>query len=349
LSEDWGGEVPIVPISAKTGKGVDNLLEVVSLQADILDLGAAPNVAGRCYVLETQFERGRGAVATLLCQHGSVSVGDYFVCGETSGRVSSIIDSRGRKLKKVGPSLPVQISGFDELAQAGDLFEIVSKQEYRKGGRVGAQRVPGVTPLLSQESVINILIKADTDSSRGALVESIQKLSKKLGNQLSIVQSAVGLVNESDISFASTTGSMVLAFHVKVEPKAVDLAKKLTVDIRSFDIIYKLLEDLEEYAQSKQKKEVVIKKVGEAEVLKVFDIKGFGKIAGSQVKSGHFVKKGTVVVYRDGEKIGEGTIKSLQREKKTVSEVKAGYECAFTVDSFDAWQEGDRVECYAQQ
>ncbi|MGB8366979.1 MAG: translation initiation factor IF-2, partial [Candidatus Babeliales bacterium] len=345
LPEEWGGSAICIPVSAKLGQGVDQLLDMIILQAQIMELRASWTGSGKGYVLEAKFEKGRGPVATVICQHGILKIGDYFKCGQTGGKVNSLIDSYGKSVKKVGPSIPVQVAGFVNLPEVGDYFEAIKKEEYLqlKIGR-GARKLES-RQLINQEA-INLLLKTDTNSSKEAVLDSLNKLSKKSEKKLNIVFSGVGDINESDVEFAFNTGSSIIGLHIKAEANALSLAKRRNVSIFLFDIIYKLLEELEKQAKKEPKIKIVSTKIGEAIVLRVFDIKGVGVIAGTYVKEGRFSRDGKVIAWRGKEKVGEGKIVSLQREKKAVKEVHAGYECGFRVDGFNGWQIDDRVECY---
>lgn len=345
--EGWGGETMILPVSAKTGAGIDQLLESILIQSELMDLRANLSAAGHCYILESQFERGRGPIATVLCQQGSVKVGDYFVAGDVVGHITTITDGYAKRLSQVGPSVPVRIAGFEALPQAGDLFLVVSKSEYLKlrGNRSLRGNVIAQKSAHNVEAVIRIILKTDTDSSRGAILDALHKVAQKYKNMIAIVQAGVGEVNESDIVLADTTKSMIITFNVKPEANALGLAKKLGVPIKEFGIIYKLLEEVESSAERLIKREIAYTKVGEAEVRVVFDIKKTGKIAGSYIKSGHFFRGAQVRILRHNKKVGEGKVKSLQRDRKSVNEISAGHECAFIVDGFNDWIEGDRVEC----
>ena len=346
LPEEWGGDVIYVPISAKMGTGINQLLEMVILQAQMMELRASTTDPAKGFVLESKLERGRGPVATIICQHGEVNLGDYFVCGKTSGHISSMVDSYGRRITKAGPVIPVQVAGFEELPSAGDYFEVVSKEDYRKAKSASAGRrtIPGKRFI--HEGGINLIIKADTDSSKEALIDSIDKLSKRLNNGFNIIYSGVGDISEGNVEFAFNTGSQIVGLHVKTETNATSLAQRRSITIMHHDIIYKLLESLEARAESIKEIEMVRTKIGEAFVLRVFDIKKIGVVAGSYVKDGRFSRDGYAVVFRDDKKVGEGKITSLQREKKVVKEVHAGYECGFIVEGFSDWQVDDRVECY---
>jgi translation initiation factor IF-2 len=346
LPEEWGGSVICMPISAKLGQGVDQLLEIVALQSEIMELKTDLTAAALGYVLESKIEKGRGSVATVLLQRGTISIGDYFVCGKTGGKVSSIVDSHGEQRRSVGPSVPVQIAGFQELPQAGDIFEAVSKDDYRKNKAL-AHEVKIVAPkALVTQGAINLIVKTDTNSSKEALIESIAKLSLKSEKGFNIIYSGVGNINESDVALAADTSSELFGLHVKAEPGAISLAQKNSLQIYSFDIIYKLLEHIEKIAEAAKEVKMVKKKIGEAVVRKVFDIKNLGVIAGCYVREGIISREGTIVVWRGKYKIGEGAITSLQRDKKSVKEVHAGFECGFIVQGFTQWQEDDRAECF---
>jgi translation initiation factor IF-2 len=348
LPEDWGGDVICVPISAKLGKGVDQLLEMLLLQAQIMELRADTSGPAHGYVLEAKLEKGRGIVATIICQRGTLAVGDHFKAGATVGKVTSLVDSHGRRLQSVSPSIPVLVAGFESLPEAGDMFEVIDKDTYKKVRLALEVRKSFAPKATGAKDAFNIIVKTDTNSSKEALVSSIEKISKKLEKGYNIIQSGVGSITESDVMLASNTGSKIIALHVKPEVSAAQLAARLGVEIKLFEIIYKLLEDLEAVSESAKEIKKVKTKIGEAVVLKVFDIKNLGVIAGCYIKEGRFNKDGTVIVYRGNRKVGEGPIKSLQRERKQVKEAHAGYECGFLVDGFDAWQPDDRVECYLE-
>ncbi len=349
LPEEWGGQTVVMPISAKLGQGIDELLEVVILQAQLMDLKANLTVSARGYVLESKLEKGRGPVATVICQHGTLKVGDYFAAGEATGRISSMVDSDGKRVTKIGPSVPVQIAGFSKLAHAGDIFEVHPQKVIKKGIPTVQQRADLLLRKAgtSKEADIDIILKADNASSREAAVNSLSRLSFDHGS-IAIIQSGVGDISESDAMFAADTGALIYGFHVRVQPNATEIIRKKQVTVKTFDIIYKLIEDVEALLEARKPIEMINKKIGEATVLKVFDIKNLGVIAGSIVKSGRFTKKGTVKVFRGKEKIGEGPIKSLQRERKSVKEVHSGFECGFLIDGFNDFEVDDRVECYEE-
>lgn len=346
VPEEWGGDVIFVPLSAKLGTGVDKLLEMIILQSQIMELRADVSGSGRGYVLESKLEKGRGPVATVLFQHGNAHVGDYFVAGNTQGRITSMVDSYGKRIESVGPAVPVQVAGFTELPEAGDFFEIVDKTTYLKSRQTAPVAKTQPMMRVADQGSIKLIVKTDSNSSKEALLESIEKLSKKSEKGFTIINSGLGNVLESDVELAADTGSRIITLHVKTEPNAATLAQRLGVTIDVYDIIYKLLESLEELAERGKEIKYIRKKIGEAVVRKVFDIKNLGVIAGSYIKEGIFTREGTVVAFRSNKKIGGGKIVSLQRDKKNVKEVHTGYECAFMVEGFNDWEVDDRVECY---
>ncbi len=348
LSEDWGGKTICVPISAKLGTNVDQLLEMVVLQAQLMELKAEAHGPAKAYVLEAKIEKGRGPVATVISRHGQIKVGDYFACGSTFGHVSTLIDSYGKRRSSVGPSVPVQVAGFADLPNAGDFFEVIDKEAYRKARMASTGYQSGAEKNLMQEGAINIIIKADSNLSKEALVESIHKVSKQFEKGFNIIYAGVGDITESDVALAANTDSKIYGMHVKSELNAVTLAKRNSVSLFFFDIIYKLLEDLERIAHASKEIKMVRKKIGEAVVRKVFEVKNVGVIAGSYINDGIFTKGALVVGWRGKQKLGEGKIKSLQRDRNSVKEVHKGFECGFVVSEISDWQEDDRAECYIE-
>ncbi|KKP36005.1 MAG: Translation initiation factor IF-2 [candidate division TM6 bacterium GW2011_GWF2_32_72] len=350
LPEEWGGDVISVPVSAKTGKGVDKLLEMISLQAEMMDLKADASVPARGFVLESKVEVGRGAVATIICKHGTLQVGDYFVCGKTVGRVTSMTNSYNERLKSVGPSIPVLVAGFEALPAAGDFFEVVSAEEY-KNKRF---EKPASKPFLGfdfGQEYYGLILKGDTHSSVEAIEESINKLNPDLegDKKFKILERGVGGVTEGDVAMADSTKSLIVAFNVKTDPGAIALAKRNHVVIKHYNIIYRLLDELQEIAKAGKTIEMEWKKTGEAVIRKVFAIKGVGVVAGAYANEGVLRAKGSkVMAWRGKQKIGEGTVDSLQRDKKNVKEVHAGYECAFLIKGIDDWQVDDRAEFYIE-
>lgn len=348
VSEDWGGQTVMVPISAKTGKGVSDLLEMLSLQSELLELQADASLPAEGFLLDVQIQKGLGATAIFLGRHGTLRVGDSFIVGDSSGRIVSMVDSFGKKIDHVLPAIPVKVSGFDSLPRVGDYLQVITAEEYKKikSGKIKPQESYVNLSSLGDE-VENIIFKFDTDSSKEAIIDAISK-SSSLKNRINIVFAGVGDITESDIALAETTGSMMCGFSVKLESKAAAVVQKKNIKINIFDIIYKLLEFLEKSLEKNVAKEVVREKTGEAIVKKVFSIKKLGTVAGFQVKQGKIFKSGEVEVWRGSYKIGQGKINSLQKDKKSMKEIGVGFEGALLVDGLDDWQEDDRIVCFVE-
>ena len=352
LAEDWGGQITVVPISAKEGTGVNHLLELVVLQAQLMELKTNLDVSVKGFVLESKLEKGRGPVATIINNFGILKIGDYFICGKATGRVISLVDSFGKRLKSVEPAIPVCISGFNELPQVGDLFQVVPQSEYKTARNKTERIKSSVTPVLFNEESLPLIVKADSHSSREALLDAIIRLSlnqEQRDQEFNVIHAGIGDVSESDVILAGNVGATIVGFNVKVDNNAVVLAQQEKVKIKTFDIIYKLLDYLQELQKKQEVVQVTLVKTGEAIVRKVFDIKGIGVVAGSYIKDGVFSRDGIAKVWRRNKLLAEGAIKSLQRDKRTVKEVHAGYECGFLVEGFSEFQIDDRVECYTKK
>jgi translation initiation factor IF-2 len=351
VPEEWGGQAIFVPISAKNGTGVDQLLEIIALQAQIMELKTSISAPCKGVILESKLERGRGPVATIICHEGILRNGDFFICGVTQGKVTSIVDSSGQRVAQAEPSMPVQIAGFEELATVGDTFEVVNQEAYKKARAAKGERRILIPKPSGEESVVNIIVKADSNSSKEALLTTLHELSNKAAKgekKLYVIQAGVGDVTESDVLLAANTGSLIIALHSRIEPNAALLVQRHGVDVQMFDIIYESLEFLKKMLAGTKEIKLVKQKIGEAVVRKIFTIKGVGVIAGCYVREGRLTRDGSVIVWRGREKVGEGNIRSLQRDKRTVKEVHTGFECAFLVDSFNEWREDDRIECFAE-
>ncbi|MBD3231209.1 translation initiation factor IF-2 [Candidatus Dependentiae bacterium] len=355
IVEDWGGEIVCVPISAKTGKGVEELIEMIVLQSQMMDLRAAVDVPARAFVLESKQEKGHGPVATVISVEGTLKQGDFFLCGRGTGKIRLLINSFGEKIFQAGPSVPVKVVGFDSFAEIGDWLTVVSPDKYKTSKKISfsgvsdqASRIAASINLESKDQ-INLIIKTDTRGSKDAIEKSIFKLAKKSQKDfvpLYIVQSGIGHVSESDVELADATGALIIGLHVKAEKNAIALAKNKGVQIKLFDVIYHMVEYIEENLEKRKKVEISWKKIGQLVVKKVFDFKKIGIIAGCAVQEGIVTRNSKIICRRGGQIVGEGMITSLQREGKIVKEVHAGYECAFVCDAFNDWQEGDIVEVY---
>lgn len=352
--DEWGGSTIFVPISALKGTGVEDLLEAVALQAYDLGLETYLDVAPCGYVLESRLEKGRGVVATVISRRGILRTGDLFIAGGAPGKITSMKNAAGKTVKEAYPSIPVVVAGFSELPQPGDLVRVVEQAEWNKsrGDKSSGERknISGSAHLTAGQrkvgAPIKVLVRAITNSSREVLVASLESLSKKTYSGITVLSSGVGPATESDMVFAADTGSIIVSLDAKTGPKAAHLAQDLGVAVKHFDIIYKLLEDLETLAEKDRPAATKIVKTGEALVLKVFDIKNVGIVAGARIVDGFVKKTATARVYRGNRKIGEGKLTSLQRDRNQAKEVKKGFECAFMLDKFADWMVDDRVEFY---
>ncbi|MCF7799561.1 translation initiation factor IF-2 [Candidatus Babeliales bacterium] len=359
MVEDWGGDVVCVPISAKTGMGVNELLEIVVLQAQMMDLKADPKLPAKAFILESNIEKGYGPVATVICQDGSIKKGDFFVCGNATGKVRLLINSLGEKINQAGPSVPVKVVGFDSFAEIGDQLRVVNSREYfnfknKKEARITTALASTQFQSLdfldkSPKKQLNLIIKTDTRGSKEAIENSVIKLSNKMKKgypEINLIQVGIGDISEKDVELSITTNSILLGLHVKVEKNAILFAKDKAVNIKLFDIIYKLIDYVIEQLEKDRETKIVYKKVAELVVRRVFNIKKIGTVAGCYVKEGVVSKGDKVVCVRNNKEIGEGKITSLQRETKTVKEVHAGFECGFVCEGFNDWLENDTVMVY---
>ncbi len=347
VPEEWGGSTIIIPVSAKNGTGIDRLLEMIILQAQLMELCASSGGPGRGFVLEAKIEKGFGPVATVIGQEGLVKIGDYFVAGSVAGKVNVLINSAGKRLKEVGPSVPVRIAGFDSLPNPGDFFEVVSQVEHKKSRSQDKERVVTASEQVfnADDKVLAVILKTDNNSSKEALVGAIQKLTKKNMRPLRLIHSGVGDISESDVGLGISTGAIIYGFHVKVDPNAARYAQQTGINIHLYQVIYQLLDDLSAKATKAPQVVYAATKIGEAVVLCTFKIKNIGVIAGAQVKEGRLAREGKLIVRRGRQKVAEGALKSLERERRSVKEVHAGFECAFAIEGFEDWQVDDRVEC----
>ena len=321
-----------------------------------MDLKTDPKKSAKAFILESKIEKGFGPVATIICLEGILRQGDYFVCGSSTGKVRLLINSFGQRVSQVGASIPVKVVGFDKFAEIGDWLTVVSKDDYfkAKSSKEGVSdnfinQLVSIIPSEDNQEQINLIIKSDTRGSKEAIEGSIIKLSKKFKKDypsLYMVYSGIGDISEKDIELAINTNSYVLGFSVKVEKNAISFVKDKKVKIELFDIIYRMMEFLQELLDKHKKIEKVWTKVGEAFVKKVFNIKKIGIVAGCDIKDGVCSRNNKVVCLRNNKVVGEGKIVSLQREGKVVKEVHSGYECGFVCDTFQDWQEGDVVNCF---
>ena len=360
-SEDWGGDIGTVRVSAKTGEGIPDLLERLLLEAQMLELKANPKADAEGVVLEAQLEQGFGPTAHVLVQNGTLHVGDFILCGEHYGKVRSLINDKGERVKAVPPGFPVKIVGLSGIPEAGDQLETCSSE--KEARQIAAERVTAkrqemlagnaissaedLFSKLNKEEVnsLNIIIKSDVRGSGEAIAQSLEQLpSEKI--KASVVANGVGPISESDIDLAAATNSLVVGFHVRVNPGVNDLAKKQGVEIRLYSIIYELLEDITDALAGKLEPERKEKVNGQARILQIFELSKGPKICGCRVDSG-VVKVGSKArVWRNRELIYNGEVISLKHFKDDVREVKAGLECGIRLDNFADFIEGDEIELY---
>lgn len=361
LVEDWGGKYQCVEISAKKGLNVEQLLEKILLEAEVMELKAAINVRCKGTVIESRLDKGRGATATILVEEGTLSVGEPFLCGIFAGRVKAMFDERGNTLKKVGPSQPVQLIGFDGTPQAGDQFVVTKnekvaremamkrqqlkrEQEHR---RVRLMTLDEISKQVREGKVENlpIILKADVDGSAEALSDSIQRLST--GEvKVNIIHRGVGVITESDVLLAAASNAIIIGFHVRPNLNARKLAEKENIDIRYYNIIYDCIEDIRKALEGLLEPEFEDKVTGTVEIREIFKISKVGTIAGCYVLDGKINRTQPIRLLRNGEVVHEGRLASLKRFKDDAREVAAGFECGLTVDNYNDIKAGDVVECY---
>lgn len=361
LSEDWGGETIMVPVSAKKKEGIDTLLEMILLSSEMLELKANPNKKAKGTVIEAQLDKGRGPIATILVQEGTLNIGDAFVVGHTSGRIRAMVDEKGKRLKKAGPSTPVEIIGLSEVPDAGDIFVVMDDEkdarqiaEKRKDKQKQEQQKS--TMKVSLEDIfsqiqegkmkeLNIIVKADVQGSVEAVKQSLQKLSNE-EVKVKTIHGGVGAISESDVMLASASSAIIIGFNVRPQPAAAELAEKDDVDIRLYRVIYNAIDDIEAAMKGMlepEYKEVVL---GHAEIRTIFKVSNVGTIAGCMVTDGKVTRNSSVRLVRNGIVVHEGTLASLKRFKDDAKEVNAGYECGLNLDKYNNIEEGDIIESF---
>jgi translation initiation factor IF-2 len=352
--EEWGGDTVCVKISAKTGEGVDDLLEMLGLMTDLLDLKTSSKAPVDGFVLESKQVKGHGLAVTVLCRQGTLKKGDYFVCGKATGRVRLLIDSAGKFLKEVGPSVPVQVVGFDSNQSnlLGDYLSVVTQTQYadakaasKKGGGAPLSQTTVVTES-EDEHEVRLLCKADMQGSCQAIIDAVSKMEKSSRNsaiKVTLFSCDVGPISENDVLKASDLNAHLFGLHVRPDKNAILAAKARGVEINQYDIIYHMFEHIERLLLEERRKIVRVVEAGKAEVLKVFPIKGHKVIAGCMIKEGVLRIGDKVECIRAKTVIGSGIVTSLQRDKREIKEVHEGYDCGFLTDTFHGWQVGDRI------
>lgn len=364
IPEEWGGDTIFVPVSALTGDGIDELLEMVLLVAEVQELKANPDKRARGVVIEAELDKGRGAVATVLVQNGTLQVGDPVVAGNYFGKIRAMINDQGRRVKTAPPSTPVEILGLSDVPNAGDAFMVFAdekkgrsiaekRQAKQKEQERGAHSRVSLDDLFKQikegeVKELNVIIKADVHGSAEAMKNSLEKIDVE-GARVKIIHAAVGAITESDIILASASNAIVIGFNVRPEPNARDMAKQEKVDIRLHRVIYKAIEEIEAAMKGLLDPEYEEKMAGIAEVRQTFKVSRIGTIAGCYVTEGKVVRDGKARVIRDGVVIHEGEIDTLKRYKDDAKEVAQGYECGITLKNYNDIKEGDQIEVYIIQ
>lgn len=364
VPEAWGGDTIFAPISAKFGEGLENLLDMILLVSEVEELKANPNRRAIGSVIEAELDKGRGPVATLLVQDGTLNIGDPIVVGNTFGRVRAMVNDLGRRVKKVGPSTPVEITGLNEVPQAGDRFVVFEDEktarnigETRASRALVAQR--SATNRVSLDNLfehmkagemkeVNVIIKADVQGSVEALAASLRKIDVE-GVNVKIIHTAVGAINESDITLAAASNAIVIGFNVRPTAQAREAAENESVDIRLHRVIYKAIDEIEAAMKGMLDPEFQEKIIGQAQVRQTINVSKVGTIAGCYVTDGKITRDSGVRIIRDGIVVFEGEIATLKRFKDDAKEVAKGYECGITVQNFNDIKEDDVIEAYVME
>ena len=364
VPEEWGGETIVCPISAKTGQGIDNLLDMVVLTAEMRELKANPNRSAHGAVIEARLDKGRGPIATLLVQNGTLKQGDVIIAGTAVGRVRAMSDHKGRKVTEAGPSVPVEIIGMGEVPGAGDDFhavadermarELVEQRKHEQKNSVGATvGKVSLEDLFSQIQAgemknLNVIVKADVQGSAEAVKASLEKLSNE-EVRVRVIHCAVGAISESDVMLAATSGAIIVGFNVRPDANAKESAPRSGVDMRMYRVIYDAINEIEAAMKGMLAPKFKEVELGRAEVRNVFKITGVGMVAGCYVLDGKMQRNAQMRLLRDNIVIYDGAIASLQRFKDSVKEVASGYECGITFEKFQDIKEGDIIEAFLME
>ena len=364
VPEEWGGDTIVCPISAKTGMGIDNLLENLVVLAEVLELKANPNRAAKGAVIEARLDKGRGPIMTVLVQNGTLKLGDIIIAGTAVGRVRTLIHDKGQRITEAGPSVPVEISGMSEVPSAGDTFNAVAdermarelveeRKTQQKNAAFGTNKKVSLEDLFSQiqageMKTLNIIVKADVQGSAEAVKASLEKITNE-EVRVKVIHSAVGAINESDVMLAATSGAIIVGFNVRPDNAARDSAARSNVDMRMYRVIYDCINEIEAAMKgmlSPKFKEAII---GHAEVRETYKVSKVGTVMGCYVTDGKIQRGCQVRVLRDNIVIHEGDLASLRRFKDDVKEVASGYECGMQIEKFNDVKVGDVIECYVME
>ena len=364
VSEEWGGDTIVCPISAKTGMGIDNLLENLVVLAEVQELKANPNRAARGTVIEARLDKGRGPIMTVLVQNGTLKQGDIIIAGTAVGRVRTMIDDKGRHVTSAGPSTPVEISGISEVPSAGDVFNAVADERMARelaeerrvaitNNTLGGNRKVSLDDLFSQiqageMKTLNIIVKADVQGSAEAVKSSLEKISNE-EVRVRVIHSAVGAVNESDVMLAATSGAIIVGFNVRPDAAAKDYATRNDVDIRLYRVIYDCINEIEAAMKGMLAPKFKENIIGHAEVRETYKVSKVGTVCGCYCTDGKIQRGCKVRILRDNIVVHEGELASLRRFKDDVREVASGYECGMQVEKFNDIKIGDIIECFVME
>ena len=361
LVEDWGGDIIACEVSALTGQGVDHILEMVLLQSEMLDLKANHDRRAQGVVVEAELDRGRGTLATVLIQQGRLQVGEPFVAGQFSGRVRALLNERGARIEKAGPSTPVQIMGFSGMPQVGDTFAVVESESLAR--EIGSRRrqmrrehefrqarpitLEDIYDQIKEGEIqeLPVIVKGDVGGSVEALSDSLLRLEND-EVKIRIIHTGIGAINESDVLLATASNAIIIGFHVRPNAQARALAEREKVDIRLYDIIYRVIQDVTDALEGMLKPDIEEQVVGVVEVREIFRAPRVGNIAGCYVQSGNVTRNANIRLIRDGIVVYESTVGSLRRFKDDVREVQSGFECGLTVEGFQDVKQDDTIEVY---
>ncbi len=363
VSEEWGGDTIICPISAKTGAGIDNLLENLVLQAEVLELRANPNRAAKGTVIEARLDKGRGPIMTVLVQNGTLHLGDIIIAGTCVGRVRTMINDKGQRVTEAGPSTPVEISGLNEVPSAGDIFnavadermarELAEERRIQQNSSAGSAKKVSLEDLFSQiqageMKTLNLIVKADVQGSAEAVKASLEKISNE-EVRVKVIHSAVGAINESDVMLAATSGAIIVGFNVRPDSAARDSAVRSNVDMRMYRVIYDCINEIEAAMKGMLAPKFRESVIGHAEVRETYKVSKIGTVCGCYCQDGKIQRGCQVRVLRDNIVIHEGELASLRRFKDDVKEVAAGYECGMQIEKFNDVKVGDVIECFVME
>ena len=363
VPEEWGGDTIMAPVSALTGEGVDDLLEMILLQADVMQLRANPNRMARGVIIEAKLDKNRGPLATVLLKNGTLHVGDNIVAGMASGRVRAMLNDRGERVKEAGPSMPVEIAGFTEVPEAGDDMMAVAddrlsrqvaqeRREKMRAARTATTKVSldNLFDNINEGKLknLNLIVKADVQGSVEAVKQALEKLSND-EVKVHILHSAVGAITKDDVNLASAFGAIIIGFNIRPDASAREAAAREEVDIRLYRIIYQAIEDIEAAMKGMLAPQYREEIIGHAEVRSVFKVSGVGMVAGCYVKDGKLQRNASVRLVRDNIVVFDGKLSSLRRFMDDVKEVAAGYECGVGLENYNDIKENDEIECFIQQ